>query len=108
MGNVYLRDIDWLSRHAALGVFIGERDCRGKGYGSQALRLMLRHAFQDLGLRRVYLFALADNEGALATYRKVGFTLEGTMRQHIFKAGRFRDIVVLGIHADEWERVAGA
>lgn len=102
VGNVYLRDIDWVSKNAALGVFIGEGNCRGKGYGSQALRLVVRHAFRDLGLYRVYLFALADNQGALAAYRKVGFTLEGTLRRHVFKAGEFKDVVVLGILRDEW------
>lgn len=102
VGNIYLRDIDWVSKNAALGVFLGEHSCRGKGYGSQALTLILRHAFEDLGLHRIYLFALAENEAALAAYRKVGFSKEGTLRQHVFKKGSFRDMVVLGIHADEW------
>lgn len=104
IGNVYLRDIDWRSQNAALGLFIGEPDCRGKGCGSSALRQMIQHAFNDLGLHRVYLYALAANQPALRSYLRVGFTLEGTLRDHAFKQGRFHDVVVLGLRPEEFAR----
>lgn len=102
IGNVYLRDIDWVSKNAALGLFIGESEHRGKGHGTSALRQMISHAFNNLGLHRIYLNALADNEPAIRSYRRVGFVLEGTLRDHVFKHGQFRDVAVLGLRAEDF------
>ena len=97
IGNIYLRDIDWISRHGELHAFIAVPDCRGKGYGTEATRQLLRHAFCDLGLLRVFLHVLADNEAAIAVYSRCGFTVEGRLRQHAFKEGESRDVLVMGI-----------
>ena len=108
VGNVYLRDIDWVSKNAALGLFIGESEHRGKGYGTSALRQMITHAFNNLGLSRIYLNALAENEPAIRSYQRVGFIIEGKLRSHAFKQGRFRDVVILGLQADEFTRATEA
>src|SRR5512139_1668414 len=54
IGNIYLRDIDWVARHAELHIFIGVQDQRGRGYGESALRQALAHGFRDLGLQRIF------------------------------------------------------
>ena len=97
IGNIYLRDIDWISRHGELHAFIAAPDCRGKGYGTEAVRQLLKHAFCDLGLLRVFLHVLADNEAAIGVYSRCGFAVEGRLRQHAFKQGEFRDVLVMGI-----------
>jgi RimJ/RimL family protein N-acetyltransferase len=97
IGNINLRSIDWVSRHAQVGVFIGEEDHWSKGYGQQAMRLILRHAFNDLGLRRVHLIVLDDNDRAIRAYEKCGFIVEGRLRQHAYKQGKFRDLIFMGI-----------
>lgn len=102
IGNIYLRDIDPRAMNAALGLFIGDPEHRGQGHGSSALRLMLRHAFNDLGMHRIYLYALARNLPAIRSYQRVGFTLEGTLRDHAFKEGKFHDVVVLGLQSHEF------
>ncbi len=101
IGNVYLRHIDWISRTCEFGIFIGEPDCRGKGHGGTATRLTLRHAFLDLGLRRVSLFALAENTGAAAMYERCGFRREGLLRKHVLKRGRAQDVLVMGTLAED-------
>jgi RimJ/RimL family protein N-acetyltransferase len=101
IGNVYLRDIDWIARHGELAIFIGKPGDRQKGYGSAALQLLVRHAFVDLGLRRVYLFVLAENGPAIRTYERSGFAVEGTLRRHSFKHGQFMDTVIMGMCLDE-------
>jgi len=101
IGNIHLRDIDWVSRRAEVGIFIGEAEQRSNGYGQQSLRLILRHAFRDLGLHRVYLTVLEDNQRAIRTYEKCGFVVEGRLRQHDFKQGRFKDLILMGICADD-------
>src|SRR4030088_1603878 len=77
IGNVYLRNINWIDRNCELHTFIAAKEHRGKGYGSAAVQLIIKHAFQDLGLMRIYLQVLASNSGAIAAYEKCGFTIEG-------------------------------
>lgn len=101
IGNIHLTDIDWVARHGYLGIFIGETQYQSKGYGQQALRLMLRHAFTDLGLHRVYLTVLDDNPRAIRAYEKCGFVIEGRLRQHAYKRGQFRDLILMGICAGD-------
>lgn len=101
IGNIHLRSIDWVSRHAEVGVFIGEAQHWSKGYGRQAMGLLLRHAFHDLGLRRVYLTVLEDNQRAIRAYAKCGFTVEGRLRRHAYKDGQYRDLIVMGVCAGD-------
>ncbi len=101
IGNIYLREIDWISRRAFLGIFIGGPEHRGNGHGREALRQLLAHAFTDLQLNRVYLEVLADNAPAIKLYEGCGFTLEGRLRQHVFKNGSYKDVLVMGINKPE-------
>ena len=71
IGNIYLRNINWVDRNAELHAFIGRPEHRGKGYGSTAVRLIVKHAFEDLGLVRIYLYVLASNPPAIKSTRTV-------------------------------------
>jgi RimJ/RimL family protein N-acetyltransferase len=104
VGNIYLRDIDWRARHGDVHLFLGDVRERGQGLGEAALRLMLAHAFDDLGLNRVHLRVLADNTPALRLYRKLGFTIEGRLRCHAFKCGRLQDVLCMGLLRDDRAR----
>jgi ribosomal-protein-alanine N-acetyltransferase len=97
IGNIYLRCINWIDRNAELHTFIAKRVHRGKGHGSTAVRLITKHAFEDLGLVRIFLYVLASNSAAIAAYEKCGFTTEGRLRRHVLKAGVFEDILVMGL-----------
>jgi diamine N-acetyltransferase len=97
IGNVYLRNINWIDRNAELHIFIAQREHRGKGYGSMAVRLITKHAFEDLGLIRIYLHTLANNSAAIASYEKCGFATEGRLRRHALKAGVLEDMLVMGL-----------
>jgi len=99
VGNIYLRNLDWVARYGELHLFIGDRSDRGKGYGRSAVRQMADLAFRTLGLRRLYLRVLADNAAAIKTYEKCGFVVEGRLRRHAFKGGRFKDMLVMGLCA---------
>jgi len=101
IGNIYLRKIDWIARHAELLIWIGEPDQRLKGYGQAAVRSLITHAFQDLGLMRLYLTVLENNKPAIKTYEKCGFVLEGKLRKHFFSGGKFHDLLILGLRAED-------
>lgn len=75
VGSVYLRDIDREAGTAEYGVFIGEEDALGRGYGTKAAKLMLAYGFEKLGLNKIFLRFLEDNTGAKKSYEKAGFQM---------------------------------
>ena len=102
IGNVNLRDIDYRSRTAELGIIIGEKDCWGKGYGTETLWLILDYAFSVLGLHNVILDTTSFNERALRTYTRVGFREIGRRRE-AFRIGLATyDIVFMDCLATEF------
>ena len=90
-------------------VTIGERDAWGRGLGTETTELMLRHAFERLGLHRVGLTVFAFNERAIGAYEKAGLRIEGRLREAVRRDGRFWDEIAMGVLRDEWlARQAGA
>ncbi|MBW3671884.1 MAG: GNAT family N-acetyltransferase, partial [Acidobacteria bacterium] len=88
-------------RSAELQIRIGPPERRRQGLGTEALELLLGHAFDDLNLHRVQLHALATNTSAIAAYEKLGFVVEGSLRRAAYVDGAYVDIVVMGLLADE-------
>jgi RimJ/RimL family protein N-acetyltransferase len=97
IGNIYIRNIDWTSRHGELHILIGSPEHRSKGYGQEAVRLLIHYAFNEIGLNRLHLLVLADHQAAIHVYEKCGFVIEGRLRRHIFKAGVFKDALLMGL-----------
>ncbi len=97
IGNTGLHRIHPRYRSAEAGIFIGERDFWGKGYGTDAMRLLLAFGFDQLNLHRVCLHVYAGNHRAQRSYEKCGFVREGVLREAVYKDGRYDDIVVMGI-----------
>ncbi|MGY0023610.1 GNAT family N-acetyltransferase [Streptomyces sp. cg35] len=104
VGEVVLNEWDPEHRHATFRTLIGPRG-RGRGLGTEALRLVVAHGFGTVGLHRIGLEAFADNHRARHVYEKVGFVLEGVRRQVALHDGAWRDEVVMGMLADDWKAV---
>lgn len=102
IGTTSLNDINWVDRSASTGTLIGARRDRGQGYGSEAKELLLRHAFQTLGLNRAESKVLTYNQASLRYAEKCGYRREGVLRQAIYKDGQFHDVIVLSILRSEW------
>jgi RimJ/RimL family protein N-acetyltransferase len=102
IGSCAFSQLDGDNGSALFHITIGEKDQWGHGYGTEATGLMLRHAFQSLGLHRVSLAVFSFNERAIRSYRKVGFTVEGRAREAIFRDGRFWDEITMSILEPEW------
>ena len=105
VGSVFIKNIDRQAQKGEYGIFIGEENARGKGFGGEAAELMLRYGFENLGLNRIYLSVFAYNRSAIASYRHAGFEVEGTFREDFFADGRFEDIVWMAALKEEWERL---
>ena len=97
IGTCQLHSISTVHRNAELQIRIGEARARGRGYGVEAVRMLVDFAFRDLNLHRVWLNVFATNTAALKTYVATGFTREGVLRDAAFVNGRYVDVVVMGI-----------
>jgi RimJ/RimL family protein N-acetyltransferase len=97
IGNAGLHKIDQKNRHAEAGIFIGEKSWWGKGCGTDAMKLLLKYAFDDLNLHKVYLLHFEGNSRGHRCYLKVGFTEDGVMKDHVFKGGRYKDQIVMSV-----------
>lgn len=100
IGNVTLFDIDWTNLTGEVGIMIGRKDYWRKGYGTEALRLTLEYAFQNLGLRKVLGSPVADRGTSME--ERVGYKVEGVLRQHVFIDGEYRDVIRLGAYRDDF------
>lgn len=103
IGACSLQHIDMRNRHAELSIFIPGRIVRGKGYGTEAVRLLLRYGFDVLRLDKVYLGVYDFNEGGIRAYEKNGFRYEGRHRQMLYYDGHMWDEWFMGILRTEWE-----
>jgi len=104
IGSCQLHSINFVSRTAELQIRLGSVTDRGKGYGTEAVRLLLQFAFADLNLRRVFLHVFATNSRAIKAYEKAGFVSEGKLRQAAYVNGQYVDVVVMGILCEEYGR----
>lgn len=102
IGNISLMRINDINRSATVGLFIGEAENRGKGYGTEALRLIVDFGFSTLNLHNIMLQVHADNEQGIACYKKVGFVEFGRRREADFKRGRYVDDVYMDILAKDF------
>ncbi len=105
IGLIDLGGFNWVTGNAWVGIGIGERDQWGKGYGSDAMRILLRHAFTVLNLNRVTLNVFEINQRGYASYRKCGFQEEGRLPGALMKAGRRYDLIYMGILREDWQAI---
>ncbi len=104
IGHTGLLRVDRGHRNGEFDLFIGEPDCRGRGYGSEATRLVLDYAFNGLGFKSVYLRVLEFNHSGIRAYEKAGFREAGRLRQNWFFGGKFWDLVYMDCVAGEFMR----
>ncbi|GAB4448510.1 MAG: GNAT family protein [Anaerolineae bacterium] len=102
LGNCSLRINAWRNRSAVFGIAIGNKPYWGRGYGTEATRLLLEYGFGELNLNRVELEVFAFNTRAIRSYEKVGFVHEGTRRQALYRNGAYHDIYIMGLLRQEW------
>lgn len=97
IGNVYLDSIDSFNQSAMFSLMIGNKDYWSKGFGTEMTILVLRYAFFDLNLNRVYSYQLSSNSASIRVHKKCGFKDEGVLRQAVFKNGKFCDLNLMSI-----------
>jgi RimJ/RimL family protein N-acetyltransferase len=104
VGTCAFSQLDGENGSALYHITIGEKDAWGRGYGTEATRLMLDHAFGVLALHRIALFVFEFNERAIRTYQRCGFVIEGRSRESIFRDGRWWDELAMSVLESDWRR----
>jgi len=108
IGKAVIQWIEWANGNGFVRLGIGSADDRRKGYGSQALQMLLRFAFAELNLFRASAIVAEYNEGAIALLHKFGFTQEVCRRKSLERDGRRWDLYVFGLLNEEWRDHAQA
>jgi len=103
IGMTDLNVDNWAHREAFVAIGLGDRDYWGQGYGTDAMRLILRYAFRELNLWRVSLVVFAYNQRAIRSYEKCGFVAEGALRDRLRRDGRRHDMIFMGLLREEWK-----
>ncbi len=102
IGTVALEKINYVHREATLGIFIGEKDYLSKGYGTEAIKLILDYGFNYMNLNNIKLDLMEFNERALKCYKKCGFKEYGRRRKCRFINGKYYDSISMDILAEEF------
>lgn len=104
IGFVALFSIEWNNQCGKMAIGIGDPNFRGKGYGTDALRLILRYGFCELNLHRIGLDVISYNTRAIHAYQNVGFQVEGTMRESVLRDGQKYDRILMSILRNEYQQ----
>ena len=104
IGNIKLGGINWIHRFADLGIMVGDKKSRGKGYGTEACVLVLKYAFRMLNLNKVFLGCHANNTAAINAYKKAGFRVEGRLKKILNVDGKYIDKILMGILQSQFDK----
>lgn len=100
IGNASLHGIDWVSRTAAFGFFIGDSESWHKGYGSDGVRALVRFSFEEMNLRKLKIKVFDYNDRAKLLLSGLGFAEEGKLEREFFREGKYQDIVIFSVFSD--------
>lgn len=104
VGRIQYFDFNWLNRSAEFGIIV-DPDERGKGYGSEAVRILCRYLFRTRGLNKIHAQTASFNEAAIKLLESIGFKKDGTLRQHYFADREFHDGLVYSLLAFEADKL---
>lgn len=103
IGTVSLEDVNFIDRIATLGIFIGEKEERNKGYGTEAIKLLLDYSFNYINLNNIKLDVMEFNERAIQCYKKCGFKEYGRRRKCRYINGKYYDSINMDILKEEFK-----
>ena len=102
IGFASLKNIDLVNSKAEFSMLIGSKNHWGKGYAKEAKKLIVSYSFNELGLNKIYSFNWIKNERIIGLNKKLGFKVDGILREDIFFKGSYRDIAIMSILKKDW------
>ena len=104
LGNISLMNINDINRTAELGIFIGDKNYHSRGYGSEAIMLLLDYAFNYVNLNNIMLKVFSYNKRAIKAYEKCGFKTFGIWKESHYFDGKYHDEIFMNILKDDFNR----
>lgn len=101
IGHIGLYKIDRVAKKTEYGILLADDNSRGKGYGTKCTCTMVNYAFDELGLHKVTAEVLSENAPSIAMFKRCGFSIDGCLRDEVFKNGRYYDVLTMSILSNE-------
>jgi RimJ/RimL family protein N-acetyltransferase len=102
IGGCSINNVDWKNSVGTIGIFIGDKEYWGRGYGTDAIKVLMSFVFLQMNINKIRLTCYSFNDRAVNCYKKCGFSIEGVLRQEIFKDGKYHDKIAMGILREEF------
>lgn len=102
IGGCGINKLDWKNSVVTIGIFIGDKEYWNKGYGTDALNILIKFIFQQMNIHKIKINVFEYNKRAIKCYEKCGFKIEGVLRKEIFRDGEYYDDIVMGLLRDEY------
>ena len=102
IGQCALFNFNHVAHTGELGITIGDKSYWGRGYGTEAIGLLIDYGFHHHNLNRIFLTVIGNNARAIGAYKRCGFVEEGRLRSHVWSSGAYIDLVYMGILREEW------
>jgi RimJ/RimL family protein N-acetyltransferase len=105
IGNIALLNIHPTFRSAEISIIIGDKQSRGHGYGTEAIRLLINHAFTRMNLNRLQAGMVTRNLSSQGAFMNVGFVVDGILRQTYYCDGEYQDVAGMGLTKEDWRHL---
>ena len=102
IGGCSINECDVKNRNCTIGIMIGDKEYWGRGYGSDALKVLIKFIFEEVNMNKIKLGVFSFNSRAIACYKKVGFKEECILKNELYRSGKYYDIIQMAIFKDEW------
>lgn len=107
IGGCSINGVDWKNSVVTIGIFIGSKIHRGRGYGTDAVKVLINFIFMQMNINKIRLIVYSYNQPAIRCYQKCGFKIEGTLRQEVFRDGKYYDKIAMGLLREEYLKIIG-
>lgn len=104
IGGCGINKIDWKNSNVIIGIFIGDKNYWEKGYGTDAIKVLIKFIFNEMNINRIKLNVFSFNKRAIKCYEKCGFKVEGVLRQELFRDGEYHDDILMGLLKEEYNK----
>jgi RimJ/RimL family protein N-acetyltransferase len=102
IGGCGINEVNWISRVATVGIMIGGKNYWNKGYGTDAMRVLIKFIFENMNIRKIKLNVFSFNVRAQKCYEKCGFKVEGILKDELFKDGKYYDEIIMSLFVNDY------
>ncbi|WP_130805560.1 GNAT family N-acetyltransferase [Senegalia massiliensis] len=102
IGGCGINSVNWKNSNVIIGIFIGDKDYWSKGYGTDALKVLIKFIFNEMNINKIKLNVYSFNKRAIRCYEKCGFKVEGVLKQEIYRHGKYQDDILMALLKEDW------